>query len=149
MLKFLGTLFGHVAAGAAHVWDQAMNKNVFPALGVVAHAAVGFVVGPLATSVYTAVTTGTPMTVPGLLPVVLGTTLGALVGLGNASPLAIINKLAATLTPAEQANIVQALSTKIAAALPPSKAPAATPPSAGSSAPPPAAAPPSGSGVKQ
>lgn len=121
MFKSIGIFFTHVAAGFGHAWDQVVNKNVAPALGIAVHATLGFVGGtlfPLAyASVKAYVAGGGPLTFTGglsaVISAVVGTSLFTAVKAAQTSPYQVVSQLAATVTPEEVGSAAQSIDKKV------------------------------------
>ena len=124
MLKTIGNFFAHVGGGFAHAWDQVVNKNVVPAIGIAAHAVVGFIAGgvwPILQNTITTYFQGgvsiASLNPPALGSMLLSATIGAvvmaLVKAAQTSPRQVIKSLAANVTPDQAKNAAAVIDQKI------------------------------------
>ncbi len=138
-----GNLFVHAGEGIGHAWDQLVNKNLAPALGIALHAAAGFVAGAVfpifQMNLTNALTPGNfPLTIPAaahlIVPALIGAFMMALYKSAVTSPNQVIKSLAATVSPDKVAIYSNEINDKIFQEVkvlnaPPPVKPAATPPS--------------------
>ena len=113
MFKAIGDFFGHVGNGLAHAWNEVVNKNVVPALGVAVHFGLGAVAG----GVTSYIMSGGVLTPSGLIYAGVTALITASVKLADASQNNTVSGIAQQITPAIQQQISSAVTAQIQGAV--------------------------------